>query len=121
MNPIFRTSAAVTLSVPSDDDGVLALDEVLHEALRGSESALHVAAYELRGRLIFELWPILEPYGCEQAAEDLADDTLLAVLEGEVRARRGQGRAIAAVLCKARRLARQHLKDRGKRWGIDGE
>jgi len=77
MNPLFRSSAAVTLSVPSSDDSaVVALDELLHEALRGSDSALHLAAYELRGRIIMDVWSILEPFGYEHAAEDIADDTL---------------------------------------------
>lgn len=120
MNPIYRSSACVTLSVSSDEDRVVvALDELLGEALRGSESALHVASYEMRGRLILDIWSILEPYGFEEDAEDLADDTLLAVLEGKVRARRGQGESIAAVMRKGRRLARQHLKERAKRWGSE--
>jgi hypothetical protein len=46
---------------------VLALDEVLGEALRGDDTALHVASYELRGRIIMDIAPILEPYGCEDA------------------------------------------------------
>ena len=121
MNPLFCSSAAVTLSANSDDASVLALDEVLHEALRGSDSALHVAAYELRGRIIMDVWSILEPFGYEHAAEDIADDTLLAVLEGEVRARRGPGQALAAVMRKARKLTRHYLRERGKRWALDEE
>ena len=122
MNPLFRSSAAVTLSVPSDDDAaVVALDELLHEALRGSDSSLHLAAYELRGRIIMDVWPILEPFGYQHAAEDIADDTLLAVLEGEVRARRGAGQALAAVMRKARKLTRHHLRERGKRWELEDE
>ena len=119
MNRTLRYSAAVTLADFSEDAAVLALDELLGEALRGDDTALHVASYELRGRLIMHLVPILQPYDCEEDAEDLADDTLLAVAEGQVRYRRGAGEALAAVLRKARRLAKQHLDDRGKRWRID--
>jgi hypothetical protein len=119
MNRTLRCSDAVTLPNFREDAAILALDEILAEALRGDDTALHVTSYELRGRIIMDLVPILEPYGCEEDAEDLADDTLLAVAEGQVRYRRGAGQAIAAVMRKARRLARQHLDDRGKRWRVD--
>jgi DNA-directed RNA polymerase specialized sigma24 family protein len=119
MNRTLCCSAAVTVPDFHDDAAVLALDEMLGEALRGDDTALHVASYELRGRIILDITPILEAYGCEEDAEDLADDTILAIAEREVRYRRGEGEALAAVLRKARRLARQHLDDRGKRWRVD--
>jgi DNA-directed RNA polymerase specialized sigma24 family protein len=116
MNRTLRYSAAICLANFSDEAAVLALDETLGEALRGDDTALHVASYELRGRIIMHVSPILEAYGIEEDAEDIADDTILAVAEGEVRYRRGAGEAFAAVM---RRLARQHLDDRGKRWRVD--
>ncbi len=116
MSPIHRSSARVTLSVSRDVDcPIVGLDELLREALRGSESALHVASYEMRGRLIMDLWSILEPHGLEDDAEDVADETLLAVLEGEVRARRGPGEAFAAVMRMGRRLARRLIAEHADR------
>jgi DNA-directed RNA polymerase specialized sigma24 family protein len=123
MSSIDRSAAApvlpVTFAATACEAAALALDDLLGRGMRGSASALHAASYELRGHLIMEVWPILEDVGCEQDAEDVADDVLLAVLEGHVRARRGPGEALAAVMRHARQLADDHVEDTRKRWGLE--
>jgi len=108
----------VTFATTTCEAARLALDELLGKGMRGSASALHAASYELRGRLILEIWPILETAGFEQDAEDLADDAILAVLEGRVRAPRIPGEALAAVMRHARQLAEDHIEETRERWGI---
>jgi hypothetical protein len=120
MNSTNRSVAVpVTFATTSCEAAVLALDELLGKGMRGSASALHAASYKLRARLILEVWPMLEEAGFEQDAEDIADDAILAVLEGRVRAPRGPGQALAAVLRHGRLLAEEHIEDTKERWGID--
>ncbi len=122
MNSTNRSVAVpVTFATTTCEAATLALDELLGKGMRGSASALHAASYELRARLILEVWPLLEEGGCEQDAEDIADDAILAVLEGRVRARRGPGQALAAVLRHARLLTEEHIEETKEHWGIDDE
>ena len=119
MNRVHTSAATAIACATPAEAAELALDDLLGEGLRGSESALHTAAYELRGRIIMDVSPILEAGDCEQDAEDVADDTLLDVLEGNVRARRGPGKAIAAVMRRAREIATDYVAAHRENWGID--
>jgi DNA-directed RNA polymerase specialized sigma24 family protein len=121
MNRIHRFNAALTLipttSAHAEDD----LDRLVRRACMGDETAADLAAYELRGMLILEVLPQL---GSDDAqdAEDIVDDVLLAMLEGQIQPRRRRGDTLRTVLRLAGVFARRHVRKRRERWEPeDGE
>jgi hypothetical protein len=114
-----HSTAPVSLFQTSSEEAVLELDDLVREACAGSDSALHVATYQLRARLVFEVTPWLE--GTEVDPEDIADDVILEVLEGCVRARERRGDSLAAVIRRADTLARRHARLWRKHWNVADE
>jgi hypothetical protein len=117
--PTVHATAPVSLFHTSSEEAVLELDDLVREACAGSESALHVATYQLRARLIFEVTPWLD--GTEVDPEDIADDVILEVLEGRVLARERRGESLAAVIRRADALARRRAKLWRKHWNVADE
>jgi len=114
-----HAAAPVALFHTSSEEAVLELDDLVREACTGGESALHVATYQLRARLIFEVTPWLD--GTEVDPEDIADDVIMDVLEGRVRARERRGDSLRAVLRRADALARRRAKLWKKHWNVADE
>jgi hypothetical protein len=113
--------APVAASTDAAESSVPTLAQLVHEACHGRRLSLDAAAYELRGRLIRELTPLLDELEVSVDPEDVAHDVILALLEGHVHPRRTPGLTLAAVVRGAKVLARRRAREWCKHWGIDAD
>ena len=115
MNRHPRGAAARTLDSTSDDESLDQLEALIRLACKGDRNAAHVAIHLIRPHLVLRAAAHMP--GCEEEAEDIAHEVLLAMLEGNVRLRRGPGQALGALLRLAGALADDAMRERAERSG----
>ncbi len=109
MNRIRQTSAALSMTACTPDDGRFELDALLREACKGDESAADVVVYELRPLLMMEVLAQLD--GDDRYAEGIVDRVLEAVVEGRIWVKRQPGETLSTVVRLAGVYARRHLRE----------